>query len=247
LPRKALIEISGKTTIERLIDRVKLSKRADFIVLCTTVLKEDDVLCTIAQRNGILFHKGSVNDKLDRWKGAAQKYDVEFFVTADGDDLFCDPELIDLAFDQYESQNPDFIEGKDLICGSFTYGIKTSALEKVCDIKGTDETEMAWVYFKDTGLFRTAMLENVPVIFCRPEIRMTLDYPDDLKFFKSIIEHFATEKKDAFTLRDIVAYLDKNPEVIQINQHLQEMFLANQKAKTMLVLKNGASKDERRA
>ena len=151
----------------------------------------------------------------------------------------CDPELIDLAFSQYERTNADFIEGKDVPCGGFTYGIKVSALNKVCKIKDTSDTEMMWVYFKDTGLFKTELLENIPDVLRRPEIRMTLDYEDDLKFFKNIFEHF--KDRPDFTLRDVIPYLDKNPEVVKINSYLQEKFLSNQKAKTKLVLKKGAA------
>ncbi len=243
LPKKALLPISGKPAIEHLIDRVKRSAKADGVVLCTTVLPEDDALCVIAEKNGIRFYRGSVEDKLERWNGAAHQYGVEFFVTADGDDLFCEPELIDLAFGQYEKHRPDFIEGKEVICGAFTYGISAAALQKVCQIKDTDDTEMMWVYFKDTGLFKTALLENVPAIFCNPGIRMTIDYPDDLRFFTTIIQHFIAQDKPVFTLRDIVSFLDAHPEVVKINQYLQERFLANQRAKTKLVLKNGALTD----
>jgi spore coat polysaccharide biosynthesis protein SpsF len=240
LPKKALLEIAGKKTIERLINRVKRSKGKDLVVLCTTTLKEDDILCSIAEENGIRFYRGSVTDKLERWRGAAEKYDVEFFVTADGDDLFCEPELIDLAFRQYDRSKPDFIEGgADIICGSFTYGIKTAALQKVCGIKDTDDTEMMWVYFTQTGLFKTEMLKDVPEIFRRSDIRMTLDYEDDYKFFKTVTEHFLGMGKQVFSLSDIVAFLDENPEVTKINWYLQEKFLNNQKSKTKLVLKRG--------
>jgi len=235
LPQKCLLEINGRPTIEHLIARIKRSKQAEIVVLCTTELKDDDILCQIAERKGINYFRGSEEDKLERWNSSARKYDVEFFVTADGDDLFCEPELIDMAFDQYERTKPDFIAGKDLICGSFTYAIKASALKKVCEIKDTNETEMMWVYFSDTGLFKTEDLLNVPEIFKRPEIRMTMDYEDDFRFFKTIIEHFG-EKQD-FSLRDIVAFLDRNPDVIKINQFRQAEFLANQKKKTKLVLK----------
>ena len=247
LPKKALLEINGRMTIEHLINRVKRSKKADIIVLCTTELPEDDILCRIAERNGIRFHRGSVSDKLVRWMGAAEKYDVGFFVTADGDDVFCEPELIDLAFSQFERTGADFIEGKNNICGSFTYGIKVSALKKVCEIKDSSDTEMMWVYFTETGLFKTETLDRVPKIFERPDIRMTLDYEDDFRFFKTIIEHFAAEGIEYFTLRDIVAYLDKNPEVIEMNRYLQERFLSNQKSKTKLVLKRGVDVGKKNA
>jgi len=236
LPGKALLEICGIPNISRLISRVKRSKHANLIVLCTTTLPEDDVLCEIARQENICFFRGSVEDKLDRWSGAAKEFGVEFFVTADGDDLFCEAELIDLAFKQYDEGRADFIEGKGLICGAFTYAIKTTALEKVCQIKDTSDTEMMWVYFTNTGLFRVEELKEVPIVFKRPEIRMTLDYDDDFKFFKKIVESLGDEKPD-FNLRDIVTFLDAHPEVIKINQYLQERFLENQKKKTKLRLK----------
>jgi len=240
LPEKALLKINGRPTIELVIDRVKQSKKAQILVLCTTESANDDVLCEIAKGKGISFFRGSAEDKLMRWKGAAEKYDVDFFVTSDGDDLLCDPELIDLAFTQYERSGADFIEGKNVPCGGFTYGIKVAALNKVCEIKDTAETEMMWVYFLNTGLFRTEVLENIPEVLQRPEIRMTLDYEDDLKFFKAIFNHFADDS--TFTLRDVVKFLDQNPDVIKINQYLQERFLNNQRSKTKLLLKKEVNK-----
>jgi len=236
LPKKCLLKIQGLTTIQHLIRRVKKSKLADIIILCTTELKEDDILCKIAKKEEIECFRGSVLDKLERWRGAAEKFNVEFFVTADGDDLFCEPELIDLAFKQYKKDKPDFIEGEGLVCGAFTYGIKTKALKKVCEIKDTKDTEMMWVYFKNTNLFKCEELEGVNKIYKRPEIRVTMDYPDDFKFFKTVIENLWKIKKD-FNLKDVIEYLDKNPKVIKINQYLQKKFKNNQKVKTKLILK----------
>lgn len=246
LPRKCLLEIEGLTTIQHLIRRVKKSKLADIIVLCTTNLEEDDVLRDIAEKEKIECFRGSAADKLERWRGAANKFNVEFFVTADGDDLFCEPELIDLAFRQYEKNKPDFIygdgvKGVDVPCGAFTYAIKTEALKKACEIKDTDDTEMMWVYFKDSGLFNCQKLEGVSSFYKRPEIRMTLDYPDDFKFFATVIADLG-QAKEEFNLKDIIHYLDKNPKVIEINQYLQERFKTNQKNKTALILKKDYQK-----
>ena len=100
LPNKATLKINGVPTIEHLIKRVKNSKLADVIVLCTTTLPEDDILCQIAEDNNIKYYRGSVKDKLERWKGACEKFNIDFFITADGDDLFCEPTLIDLALNE---------------------------------------------------------------------------------------------------------------------------------------------------
>ena len=53
LPQKALIDIEGRKTIEYLIDRVKRSQYAENIILCTTTLEEDDILCDVAHKNNI--------------------------------------------------------------------------------------------------------------------------------------------------------------------------------------------------
>lgn len=237
LPRKCLLDLHGERVIEFLIRRLKLAKLADLIVICTTTSPEDGVLEKIARAEGICCFRGSERDKLERWRGAAERFGVDFFVTADGDDPFCEPELIDLAFAQYRATGADFIEAEGLAVGAFTYGIKTSALETVCQIKDTDDTEMMWVYFTEGQRFRTEKLQNVPEIFWRPEIRMTLDYPDDFRFFETTVGHFREHGPQEFTLRDVIEYLDRKPEVIRINQYLQDQFLANQKAKTNLCLK----------
>ena len=243
LPQKALLKIEGLTTIEHLIRRVKKSQLAEVIVLCTTTGKEDDILCKIAEQENIKWFRGSAPDKLERWRGAAEKFHIDFFVTADGDDLFCEPELIDLAFEQAEKKHPDFIKGDgvrgvDVPVGAFTYGIKVKALQKVCEIKDSDNTEMMWTYFEDTGLFECQKLENVPEEFKRPTIRMTLDYADDFRFFQTVIKTLGTDAR----LRDTIAYLDKHPEVVAINQYLQKEFRSNQKSKTTLILKESYGK-----
>ena len=78
LPQKALIKIQNKTTIEHLIHRVKRSEKTDKIIVCTTMLEEDNIICELAEKNGVDFFRGSTEDKLDRWLQAAVKFDVDF-------------------------------------------------------------------------------------------------------------------------------------------------------------------------
>lgn len=237
LPQKALRKILDQATIEYVIERALRSKQSEGVVLCTTTLKEDDVLCEIAERHGAHYFRGSVKDKLERWNGACRKYGIEFFVTADGDDLFCEPELMDLIFSQYDRTRADYIEAGDgVICGAISCGISARSLARVCEIKGTDDTEMMGVYFKDTGLFKTEFLEGVDPVFLRDDIRMTLDYEDDFRFFETVAKALRPEMKN-FSLREIISYLDQHPEVIQLNRHLHEKWKQNQVSKTKLILK----------
>ena len=96
---------------------------------------------------------------------------------------------------------------------------------------------MMWTYFKDTEIFELEVLQNVPVEFIRSDIRMTLDYYDDLMFFEKIINHFYDHKNINFSIRDIILYLNHNPEVIKINSYLHDEWKKNQEANTHLDLK----------
>jgi len=236
LPGKAQLLIEGVSTIEYLIDRMKYSKKADCIILCTTENTSDDNLIEIAKQKNIFYFRGSEEDKLERWRGAAEKFKIGFFCTADGDDTFCEPLLIDLAFEQFEKKNSDFIKDGGLITGAFTYGISVTALKKVCEIKDSEETEMMWVYFTDTGLFKVENLENVPEKYYRNDIRMTLDYEEDLSFFREVAQR-GNKSKVYLDLEEIIDIIDKEPKLKEINFFRQQQWADNQKKKTTLKLK----------
>jgi spore coat polysaccharide biosynthesis protein SpsF len=237
LPNKGLMKILGRPTIEMVILRAKQAREVDDVILCTTERPVDDEIVAIAKKQGIKYFRGSLDDKLLRWLGAAKKHDIDFFATMDGDDLLCDPELIELAVRQMTKGDSDYIKApQGLICGSFTYCIKVNALEKVCSIKDTQDTEMMWVYFEDTGLFRVRDLDVKDRTFFSDSIRLTLDYPEDFDFFSKIFEHFNCLNNDV-PLREVVGFLNDHPEIVSINTARQKDYLENQKKKTKLIIK----------
>lgn len=237
LPNKALLKILDRHVIEHIINRAKLVHGIDEVVLCTTERTIDNEIVSIAERCGIKYFRGSLEDKLDRWLGAARQFNIDFFVTFDGDDLFCDPALIEMAVSQMEAGDYDFMKAPDgLACGGFTYAIKVAALEKVCQIKDTADTEMMWVYFEETGLFSLTELEVKEPVYFGENRRLTLDYPEDYEFFSTVFEKLQCSNNDV-PLKEIMVFLNNNPEIVKINAFRQADFLANQKRRTKLVLK----------
>ncbi len=237
LPNKTMRTILDKTVLEHVVQRAKLAKKFDEVVVCTTEREIDNQVADLAAELGVNVFRGSLEDKLERWNGAARQYGIDYIVTFDGDDLFCDPYLLDMGAVQIQRAQYDFIDApKGLICGAFTYAFTAEALAKVCGIKGSTDTEMMWTYFKDTGLFRTGCLEGVDDIYFSDEYRLTLDYPEDFEFFTKVFEHFNCVYNDV-PLKDIVYYFREHPEIPRINIGRQQEFLDNQKKKTKLVLK----------
>ena len=64
LPSKPLKEINGKPIIKYLIERLKLCKSVQNIVVCTTELEEDDMFVKYLKNENILTFRGSESDIL---------------------------------------------------------------------------------------------------------------------------------------------------------------------------------------
>ena len=151
LPGKHLLPVRGKPIIEYMISRVQQAKRSRCIVLCTTTLEEDTVLQKIAEECKIHVFRGHPTDILLRWLHAARKFHVEFMVSAEADDVFCDPECIDRIIEQYSKTGADYITCRGLPFGVTPTGIRVEALQKVCELKTDDDTEGQERYFTRTG------------------------------------------------------------------------------------------------
>jgi spore coat polysaccharide biosynthesis protein SpsF (cytidylyltransferase family) len=237
LPNKAVLDICGLSTIEYVIQNMKKSKFASEIILCTTLLQSDDILCRIAKKNDIKYFRGSTEDKLTRWQGACEKYDVDFFVNVDGDDLFFDFGLADLVFDQHSKNQSDFIDGRGLY--NDVYGISRKGIDLVCKNKKNTDTEFIKTYFDNIeSLIKTQKLNNVPSKYHKKKIRMTLDYIEDFDFFTTIIKYFKN-KKEHMCFEAILEYLNENPDVVQINWHKEQAWKDNQGKMISKITKEG--------
>lgn len=224
LPKKALLKVKGKTIIEHLIQRVKSARLPKIIVLCTTIDPEDTNLVKIARKHNIKYFRGSKKDILNRYLKAALKYSVDFIVNVDGDDVFCDPTLIDKTVEAYIKTNADFIKWEGLPLGASPCGIKVEALKKACKIKDNTDTETGWsLYFTNTGIFKVEILRHEDPKLNRPDVRMTLDYPEDFEFVKEIFDRLYSAER-IFTLYDILDLLEKEPKLLEINKSVQKVY-----------------------
>ena len=224
LPGKSFLKIKGRTTIEHLIDRLKLAKLPGMVVLCTSTSPDDKVLTEIAEENNIPFFQGSEEDKLERYLGAAQKFGIDFIITVDGDDLFCDPEYIDKIIERFKKTDADYIYCEGLPFGAAAHGMKLSALKKVCESKKESDTEVWGNYFLKNKHFKKEVIKAEPEVN-HPEMRMSLDYKEDFDFFDLVFNELGD--KNDFPLIDIVNLLIQKPEIQEINKHMHDVYEQN--------------------
>jgi len=221
LKNKCFLPFSGKTVIEHIIDR-SLNFNLDPI-LCTTIEKEDDRLEEIAINKNIRYFRGSVEDKLDRWRKACEKYNIDNFISVDADDLFFDKSLVLRSFDTL-IKGYDFVTHPKLLPyeGCVGYGITYDIIKKACQIKKTDKTEMMWVFIDEVKNLKKAQM-HIPE---RGEkIRLTLDYIEDywlMLAVERILGPYAS-------MHDIIKLFQENPDLHKINWFRNHEYKQNHK------------------
>lgn len=223
LPKKLLIEVKGKPIICYMLDRLKLAKRVDQIIICTSNLEGDKPLGDVARENAVECYFGDPNDVLARLLGAADKYEFDYVLNITADCPLVDPVYADAIVGQFVKSDADLIRQFDLPHGVFSYGIKVEALRKVVELKQSQDTEVWGRYFTDTGLFKVLDLDVVNSFHRRPGLRLTIDYPEDLEVFEKIVNALYKEGED-FSLDQILSFIDANPEVVNINRHCSAKF-----------------------
>jgi spore coat polysaccharide biosynthesis protein SpsF len=219
LPGKALKKINDRPVIFYLIERLRYLSNVHNIVVCTTMNKTDDILVQFLEKENIKFFRGSEKDILKRFLGAAKKFSTDFIINVDGDDIYTDPHYIDKIISEYKKTRADYIDMSGFPFGFRTVAFTVNSLEKICELKTVQNTETGYRdFFKNNPLISEHILiyeykNNFP-----KNIRLSIDYPEDLKLAKIIFEQLGNH----FNLQSLIIFFQKNPELLKITDELEE-------------------------
>ncbi|MFC2081654.1 cytidylyltransferase domain-containing protein [Candidatus Bipolaricaulota bacterium] len=233
LPKKVLKPILGRPMLEHLVERLRKAERPDSIILCTSPVAEDDPLAEWAERLDIGLYRGDPDDVLLRLTRAAQEFGADIVVSCTADNPFVDPEYIDCLVDFHLSGGYDYSRSEGLPFGTFSYGLTRHAMERACKIKAAKDTEVWGGYFTETGEFACGILRITDPAVAWPELRLTVDTPEDFELVTRIFEELSSDG-GIFSLREIVGLCRRRPDLLRINQHVV------QRAPEPIVLKEAA-------
>ena len=88
--------------------------------------------------------------------------------------------------------------------GATGFGVAASALERVCDGRPEQDTEVWARLFLDDPRFVCRTLPEPNPAYARPDIRMTLDYDEDYRFFVAVVDGLRASGRAADVCRDHV-------------------------------------------
>ena len=220
LPGKTLKKIEGQPTVQILINRVMRSKFLDNVIINTTTNSEDDQIVEYCIQKGIQFNRGSEYDVLSRICDAIKKFEIDEFVELYGDAILQDPSIVDKAAHIYFSDdNHDFV-GNDLKTtyptGFEVEVVRSTAMieaNRLCEDPSIREHGTLFVRL-NPHIFRLHNFEFSNPYDFLPEL--TLDTEKDFELIKTIIKRLGGTDAE-FSLSDILAFLDRNRDLMEIN------------------------------
>ena len=108
LPGKVLKNLKGKPILDYVIERLRLSKNIDDIVLAIPTKDKDDVLEEYAKEKNLNYFRGSEDDVLGRYYHAAKEYGADVVVRITSDCPLIDAEIVDSVIKKHVEGNFDF-------------------------------------------------------------------------------------------------------------------------------------------
>jgi len=223
LPGKAVQKICGRETIALLIERIKRCRNLDMIILATSTHDSDDILEEIAIRENVLPYRGSLRNLSLRFYEAAKHYGAEHIVRITGDDILRDEIMIDEAIDSHLSESCDVTFTDNMPYGLSSEVFTLDALETILKTASVPEnTEYLEWYLENTRYFSVNHVKSDYTF--SPSLRLTLDYEEDFKLFTQIFEKFYPENPE-FKIREVLAWLEDNPTLMDINKHKTPKFM----------------------
>ncbi len=224
LPGKGLRQIGAYSALGLLAGRLRRQCRlVHRILLCTTRESGDDPLVEVALALGLEVYRGSTEDVLLRLTEGAQSLGVTWVAEVDGDDVLCDPAHVDLALTRARATKADYFAFTDLPFGVAANILSTQALTAACARKTARDTSTGiFASILESGAFRVVREAAGPA-FTHPRARLTLDYPQDLAFFRAVVLNFPGRELD-FTLSELLALLVREPALVELNAGLNEAY-----------------------
>ena len=223
LPAKILKEVNGQTLLEIHLKRILQSKTISKLKIATTDEEGSKFIVDVANKVGVEYFKGSVDDVLSRFYGTAETEKPDYVIRLTSDCPLIDPNIIDSVvtfalehpeYDYVRTQASSFPDGLD------TEVMKFSALEKAFNeatLKSEREhvTPYIWKNGSADGgtIYKTYNFANPAGAYNADDNRITIDEPEDFEVIKHLIMNLGIEKD----WKTYIDYLEEHPEVKSIN------------------------------
>lgn len=234
LPGKILKQFYGdKTLLEIVINNLQKAGDAKIIVATSINPNNDKLELFLKERNIIVF-RGSEDDVLDRYIGAAEANGIDGVIRICSDNPFLDWHSVGTLIDRAKTSDVDYIGYRI----NNTPSIKThfgfwgefvtlNALKRVASTsneKSAHEHVTIHIY-SHPDEYKCEWIECPEFLQGRNDIRLTVDNPEDFENAQRVFAELFETNSD-FGLKDVVDYIDSHED---LQESMKKMIEINQK------------------
>jgi spore coat polysaccharide biosynthesis protein SpsF len=212
--------------IAHLLSQLRLPHRIDEIVLAISDGPGQNVFVEVAKQEGLRWHIGSEMDVLRRTVESAEMADAETVIRVTPDCPFAYWDNVDEMIETHERERAALTVTEHLPHGTAVEVIDLATLRWICDSPDSEARhhEHSTMYISEHPNRYKILRRDAPEDLRRPDIRLTVDLPEDLILMRRIYDALAAEG-EPIPVRRIVQFLDANPEVRAINGSIETLHL----------------------
>ena len=221
LPGKVISRLSDHNVLTYVVKRCQQSKLLKNIIVATSNKGRDDCIEDLSQKIGVKLYRGSEEDVLKRFAEAAKLFKANPVIRICADSPLIDPVIIDETIDIFINNTFDYVCNNNYPRGMSAEVFTNKALQYA--YMNTSERENHYrehvtTYFVDSPNLFHLFFKEPPEYYKRKEdIRLCVDEQEDLDLARIIYKHFYP--REDFTLKEIISFLDQNPNIKSMNSH----------------------------
>lgn len=225
LPGKVLKQVLGKPLLEYQIERLQRVKLADEIVIATTTNQTDAPIVDLCNSLSVAHFRGSEDDVLARYYGAATAHQADVVVRVTSDCPLIDPQVINQVIDYYLQNQSTYDYVSNSIKRTYPRGMDTevfsfSVLQQAFSeaTPPPDREHVTPFIHRQPERYR---LGHVTYSEDCSHHRWTVDTPEDFELIQKIIEA-VYPNQPCFTLEDCLRSLQQHPDWYFINSDIEQ-------------------------
>jgi spore coat polysaccharide biosynthesis protein SpsF len=220
LPGKVLADLGGAPMLDRVVARAAACPDIGPIVIATSDRAADDPIAARAGELGVAVFRGSADDVLARYAGAARLVNADVVVGLTADCPLLDPAVIS-AVVRALGAGTDYASNTHT--RSFPRGLDVEAMhaDVLIRIARAATSDAAREHVTAFVLEQPALFSVCQVVAPRDDsdLRITVDTPEDLVLVRAIWDGLGLGARIA-PYRDVVTWLRARPVVRATNSHV---------------------------
>lgn len=243
LPGKVLLPLIGKPVLQHIIERLRMSKYIDDVIIATTTNDTDQPIIDLCEKFECKYYRGSEDDVLQRVVDTANYFKTGIIIEVTADCPCIDSEIIDEMIETITDDINKIDYVSNVMDRTYPRGLDaqifwTETLKRVnkeVDNPIDRQHVSTWIY-KNPKTYRRFNLCNLYDCKDFSHIRLTLDKEEDYSLLKFVFEAFGNNKFNYEELKLLIEEMSEmfeiNKEVIQKSYYkeLSEWYLKNTKS-----------------